>query len=86
MKAGTHLLAFGSMITWPDFVELIGKATGVKTEFVKAKVSDHAKLMPGGYGEEMGEMFAYAMDFGYWGGDPAVVYPKDVSLRLSDIL
>ena len=37
------------------------------------------KMMPGGLGKEIGEMFAYAAEFGYDGGDPSVVHPKDVS-------
>jgi hypothetical protein len=55
------------------------KATGVKAKFERKTVEDHDKLFPGGYGEEIGEMFAYALEFGYWGKDPSVIFPKDVS-------
>ena len=47
-------------------------------------VDDMDKMMPGGMGEELGEMFAYAAEFGYDGGDPSVITPKDVSLALHE--
>ena len=45
-------------------------------------VDDMDKMMPGGVGQELGEMFVYAVEFGYDGSDPSVITPKDVSLAL----
>jgi hypothetical protein len=61
-------------------VRIWSKVTGVPAAFEKSTVAPMDKLAPGGYGEEIAEMFAYSQDFGYWGADDAsVIFPKDVS-------
>lgn len=56
------------------------RITGVKASFERTTVAEHDKFAPGGYGEEIGEMYAYALEFGYWGkDDPSVIFAKDVS-------
>jgi hypothetical protein len=79
---GKNLLAFGDLMTWSDYVKIWSKTTGVPASFEHSTVAVLDKLAPGGYGEEIGEMYAYAQDFGYWGGDPSVIYAKDVSLPM----
>ena len=50
------------------------------TDAPRKTVLEHDRFAPGGYGEEMGEMYAYALEFGYWGKeDETVVFAKDVS-------
>jgi len=80
---GKNLLAFGDLMTWADYVKLWSRITGVPAAFEHATVADQDKIAPGGYGEEMGEMYAYMQDFGYWGMDPSVVYPKDLGVDIS---
>lgn len=42
--------------------------------------AEHDKFAPREYGEEIGEMYACALEFGYWGkDDPSIVFAKDVS-------
>lgn len=76
---GKNLLAFSSLIKYADYVKLWSSITGVPAAFEHSTVETMDKLAPGGFGEEIGEMLAYSQDFGYWGGDPSVIYPKDVS-------
>jgi hypothetical protein len=67
-------------LTWEEYVKMWSRITGVKATFERKTVEDHDKSAPGGYGEEIGEMYAYALEFGYWGsGDESVVFAKDVS-------
>ncbi|KFY18087.1 hypothetical protein V492_00157 [Pseudogymnoascus sp. VKM F-4246] len=73
LPAGTNLIGFGDRLTWSDYVKLWSKFTGVPATFEKTTVVEHSKLAPGGYGEEMAEMYAYAQDFGYDGSDPSVI-------------
>ncbi|KFY46697.1 hypothetical protein V494_00361 [Pseudogymnoascus sp. VKM F-4513 (FW-928)] len=73
LPAGTNLIGFGDRLTWSDYVKLWSKVTGVPATFEKTTVVEHSKLAPGGYGEEMAEMYAYAQDFGYDGSDPSVI-------------
>ncbi|UKZ48012.1 hypothetical protein TrVGV298_002248 [Trichoderma virens] len=73
VPAGKNLIAFGDRITWAEYVQLWSRITGVPATFEKTTVAEHAKLAPGGYGEEIAEMYAYAQDYGYDGSDPSVV-------------
>ncbi|PMD33833.1 NAD(P)-binding protein [Hyaloscypha variabilis F] len=80
---GKNLLAFGDLLTWEDYIKMWSRITGVPASFERKTVAEHDKFAPGGYGEEMGEMYAYALEFGYWGaGDKTVVFAKDVSAFL----
>ncbi|OBT90381.1 hypothetical protein VE02_00770 [Pseudogymnoascus sp. 03VT05] len=78
LPAGTNLMAFCDRLTWSDYVKLWSKVTGVPATFEKTTVSEHSKLAPGGYGEEMAEMYAYAQDFGYDGSDPSVITVQEL--------
>jgi len=77
---GKNLLAFSALLPWADYVKLWSSINGVKATFEHSTVKELDELAPGGYGEEIGEMYAYSQDFGYWGGDPSVVYPKDLGV------
>lgn len=59
LPVGTILLAFADKITWAEYVELWSKTTGHAATLEKTTVAEHAKLLPGGFGEEMAEMYAY---------------------------
>jgi hypothetical protein len=85
VPAGKNLLAFGDLIKWVKYVELWSKITGVPAAFEHSTVADLDKIAPGGYGEEIGEMYAYAQDFGYWGLDPSVIFAKDVGFLRFDM-
>ncbi|KAL7912347.1 hypothetical protein GGI35DRAFT_492245 [Trichoderma velutinum] len=82
VPAGKNLLAFGDRLTWSKYVELWSKVTGFPATFEKTTVAEHDKLAPGGYGEEIAEMYAYAQDFGYDGGDPSVIYAQDLGVEV----
>jgi len=77
---GKNLLAFSKLLTWADYVKLWSSITGFPAAFEHSTVETMDKLAPGGYGEEMGEMYAYSQDFGYWGGEEDVVHVQDVRL------
>lgn len=67
-------------MTWSEYVALWSKTTGHLAAFEKTTVAVHDKLAPGGYGEEIGEMYGYMQDFGYWAkDDTSVIFPHDVS-------
>ncbi|KAK1635386.1 hypothetical protein BDP81DRAFT_462390 [Colletotrichum phormii] len=60
---GTHLLACSEFLTWPDYVSLWSKTTGVPAVFESITMDVMDKLAPGGYGLEIGEMHAYALEY-----------------------
>lgn len=77
---GKNLLAYSDLLKWSDYVKLWSSITGVPAAFEHSTVEVMNQLAPGGYGEEIGEMYAYAQDYGYWAeDDKTVIFPKDVS-------
>jgi hypothetical protein len=81
LSPGHNLIAFGDRLHWADYVKLWSKITGVPATFEKVTVEEHAAMAPWGYGEEIAEMYAYAMDFGYDGGDPSVKSAEEVRVN-----
>lgn len=80
LPPGKNIIAYGNLMTWEEYVKVWSKVTGVPAAFEKATVAEHDKLGPGGYGDEIGQMFAYASEFGYWADeDKSVTFTKDVS-------
>ncbi|PVH81998.1 NAD(P)-binding protein [Cadophora sp. DSE1049] len=77
---GKNLLAFGSMMSWNEWVALWGKIHGVKCTFVRMDRKVVENAIPGGVGEEYVDMLEYTSDFGYDGGDKSVVHPKDLGV------
>ncbi|KAH7327248.1 hypothetical protein BKA65DRAFT_566619, partial [Rhexocercosporidium sp. MPI-PUGE-AT-0058] len=84
VSPGKNLIAYGDLLTWTEYVALWSKTTGVAATFEKSTVAVLDKLAPGGYGEEIGEMYAYAQDFGYWAkDDTSVIFPKDLGVEVA---
>ncbi|KAH9220808.1 hypothetical protein DL95DRAFT_432989 [Leptodontidium sp. 2 PMI_412] len=79
---GKNLLGFGSMMSWNEFVRIWGKFHGVECHFERLDRKIVEQAVPGGIGEEFADMFEYTSDFGYDGGDPSVVHPKDLGVEV----
>ena len=74
-------MAAGQWCTWPEWIKTWAKIVGVPPENVEYKqvgLDVYSKAFPGGFGQELGEMFEYSGSPGYDGGDPNV-------LRLDDL-
>ncbi|KAG6856862.1 hypothetical protein H0H87_012679 [Tephrocybe sp. NHM501043] len=86
---GKNLLGFGSLMSWNDYMKLWGKILGVGARYKQISVNDAAKLVPGdpktNMGLEVAEGFAYMGEFGYDGGDPSVIHPKDLGVDMTSI-
>ncbi|KAL9102109.1 MAG: hypothetical protein Q9187_009164 [Circinaria calcarea] len=81
---GKNLLGAGSFATWEEYLKLwcgiFGQKYGGYDQVpLETMEQTMEQVMPGGLGREIGEMFEYAAEFGYDGGDPSVIHPKDVS-------
>ncbi|PVH87782.1 hypothetical protein DL98DRAFT_525075 [Cadophora sp. DSE1049] len=80
LPPGTELLAYGDLMTMTEYVNLWSKVTGVRATLESATVADHDKLLPGGWGREIGETYAYMQEFGYWGGKNVdIMFSKNLS-------
>lgn len=76
---GKNLIGAASELSWKEWCELWGKANGKTCRFEESNPRELEEALPGGLGKELADMFRYIGDFGYFGRDPAVVWPKDVS-------
>lgn len=75
---GKNLLAFRELITLEEFVTIWGQVNGVKTRY-EATAPDEVWVDIPELRQDIEECADYIAEFGYDGGDPSVVYPKDVS-------
>ncbi|KAH6685469.1 hypothetical protein F5X68DRAFT_262701 [Plectosphaerella plurivora] len=81
--AGQNLLGTRGLLSWSEFAALWGKVHGVEARFERIDRQIVENAIPGGIGEELADMFEYIGEFGYDGGDPTVVLPKDLGVPVS---
>lgn len=79
---GQNLLGYASMLSWNEWVLLWGRIHGVTCRFERLDRKVVENAIPGGIGEEFADMFEYISEFGYDGGDPSVVHPKDLGVEI----
>lgn len=78
VPAGQNLLGAAGSLSWNEYAALWGKVHGVNCRFERLDRKVIEEAIPGGIGKEFADMFEYIAEFGYDGGDPTVVLPKDV--------
>lgn len=77
---GKNLAGAASVLSWTEYTELWGKVMGVVCTFQQVGDDVLPRLIPGGIGQELGDMIRYIDHFGYYGNDdPTMIWPKDVS-------
>ena len=81
---GKNLMGYGSSISFDEVAAIWTQNLGQPVKFQRATVEFFDKIMPGGFGKELGEMMEYISDPGYFGGEEAVkelglLEPKAVS-------
>ena len=77
---GKNVLAYGSMISWKEYMALWAKILKLPGGYYKQVTMDQArKIALVDLGHEIAEGWAYQGEFGYDGGDPSVLHAKDVS-------
>ena len=58
---------------------LWGAINHVPTAYAECSIEEFTKQLPAGIGEECAEAAAYTAEFGWDGGEPGILRPKDVS-------
>jgi len=77
VDGGKNLMAYRGLITYDDFISLWSRTVGIPAQ---RNASPGDPGLPEFLVEEVKEAFGYMADFGYGGGDPTLVHPKDVSI------
>ena len=75
------MLGTSSLLSFSDFVELWGRLCGVEAILETLTVDEIDELFPGGHGREVGETMAYVQEFGWDGGEGALL-PVDTGVNI----
>lgn len=65
LPPGSTLMAASEWLTWPQWIELFGQVTGVKTSYKQTTIDDLDEHIPGGVGKEIGEMYEFSSKYAY---------------------
>jgi hypothetical protein len=79
VNPGQHLLAYREWLTLTEFSEVWGRVLGVKSEYLSFAADKKWEGLPDDLQLDIEEGAAYLNEFGFDGGDPTVVHPKNVS-------
>ncbi|KAH8898124.1 putative hscarg dehydrogenase [Thozetella sp. PMI_491] len=69
----TTMLGTCSLMLFSDYVALWGKLNNVQTKLLPITLEEIAAMFPGGFGLEVGETVCYINEFGWDGGEGAVL-------------
>lgn len=79
VEPGKNLLAFRELITLQEFVTVWGRVNSVETKYEVTGPEEIWVDIPE-LRQDIEECADYIGEFGFDGGDPTVVHPKDVSI------
>jgi hypothetical protein len=71
----------GEVLSWNEWCAIWAKHNGVKCSFERKERKEMEDAM-GPIGREFADMFQYMDEFGYDGGDPSVMYPWDLEVKV----
>ncbi|KIW15171.1 hypothetical protein PV08_05216 [Exophiala spinifera] len=77
--AKTTMLGVSDVMSYAEFVDRWAKFHGVKAKVEYLSVTDVDEMMPGGFGIEVAQTGAYVAEFGWDGGEGAVM-PESVGV------
>ena len=80
---GKNVLGYGSLISKNNFMRLWSSILNVEGVFKQVSEEEFDEKFPEEMRKEVAEASEYAAEFGYAGGDPSVVHPRDVSTHPS---
>lgn len=71
LPPGQNMLAYGSKISWAEFADIWGRVMGKQCRHEYMDATELENLVGEEMGKELGDMYRYADEFGYDGGDPS---------------
>lgn len=78
--AGKNVIGIREYVQFNDFLKLLEKHLGIKT-----RVNTGGIALPDELKEEIEQTFKAVDEFGYTGGDPSVIEPKDLGLTSKEL-
>jgi hypothetical protein len=78
------MLGTSSVLQYADYVKLWGEILGVPAKLQILSLEEVVGMFPGGFGQEVGETACYTAEFGWDGGEGAVL-PEAVGVDKNDL-
>ncbi|KAF2096457.1 putative hscarg dehydrogenase [Rhizodiscina lignyota] len=82
MPAGKQIIGVSEYMTWPEWTKLWGRVLGVEAKFVQLPMDQFLSDVPEVLKRELYESFAFNAEFGWTGGDPDVLKPTDLPVKI----
>ena len=82
MPPGKEIVAVSEYMTFPEYIELWGRINGVKAEYKEITRAELFEGVPEPLASEIGDSFDYVHDFGFTGGDPDVLQPEQLHVKV----
>lgn len=82
LPVGTEVLAASEFLTLPEWTEIWANSLGVKAVYEHVSPKEFFSGVPDEVEKEFTETFTYVDEFGFTGGDPAVLTAEQVILPL----
>lgn len=82
LPVGKTLLAVSAYMKMDDYAELWGRVNGVKTTYKEISNEEFFGSVPAALGDELRDGFDYMHEFGFSGGDPDVLTPKQLDFEV----
>ncbi|KAF5018605.1 hypothetical protein F66182_9397 [Fusarium sp. NRRL 66182] len=73
LPPNTHVMGVSEEITFPEWMEIWGRVNGVKAAYKHISREELFEGIPEDFANEIGDSFDYIHEFGFTGGDPAVL-------------
>ncbi|KAF2190163.1 NAD(P)-binding protein [Zopfia rhizophila CBS 207.26] len=80
-EPGKTMLGFGSLIGWEEYIHTWAKIMGVEGKFEEISPEDYLTDLPSNLAREIREGHLFHGEFGWDGGDPEVIHPKDLGVE-----
>ncbi|KAK6222482.1 nad -binding protein [Colletotrichum tabaci] len=77
-EPGKHVIGYREFISQEELVDIFARVTGLESKLVTVPEYEFFAKMPPNLRVPLGESMAFIDEFGYTGGDPSVVSPKDI--------
>ncbi|KAM0445309.1 hypothetical protein ACHAPV_008383 [Trichoderma viride] len=78
VSPGKTLVGVSEMMTFPTWMEIWGRVLDVQAAYQEVSPGEFYKDFPEPLGQELMDTNEYMIEFGYTGGDPEVMYPKEL--------